>query len=409
MSLGLLSIIVLLAIGTLNSVFLIVKKGLGYHPNTMLGWSLLLYNLFILTYFLWFEAGYILNMPHMLRSFSPFMYLCAPFFYFFVRNSTYNLQGLQKWDWIHFIPALFHFIDLIPFYLLPTEDKLAIAEIIVASPEQVNQIGSGFVPISIHYTLRIILQTVYFIASVFLLYKVKPHFWTKIDTSKIQNWLFVAILIMGWIVVSNLVYVILADIHFFMEKDMESVLKFTVLSSLAGIFFLNIYINFKPELVYQFDPEDHFKGEMLQTTKISPNKILPANSNNRSDEPNSDLEEIKLNDPCVENLKTLLENENLYLEKNLSLALLSEKVGTSQKNISALFKTAYGKKFSEVINEMRVNFAVEKIEDGYLDQFTLESLREKVGYTSRTTFFNAFKKSKGCSPNEYWKEFQNGA
>ncbi|WP_009035383.1 helix-turn-helix domain-containing protein [Indibacter alkaliphilus] len=406
MSVGLLLIIILLSLGTVNSIFLIVNKGKGHYPNTMLGWSLLMYNLFILTYFLWIEAEYILDMPHLLRSYSPFMYLCAPFFYFYVRNSAKGLRGLQTLDWIHFIPALIHFLELIPFYLLPTEVKLEMAQAIIASPDQINYLGSGLIPISFHYSFRIFLQTLYYIYCIHLVLQIKPDFFQRFNMDTLKDWLSIAIFLMGWIVFSNLLYVLLGYFNF--GGNTFFLGQITIHISLIGILVLNIYVNFKPEIVYQFDPQKDFgskQNEEGQTISLGQQDVTKHHA---EVEKNEQLV-AKTENKTIEALKYLLENEKIFQEKSLNLRDMSDRIGSSPKTLSTCIKLAYGKGFNEIVNEMRITYAIDKIENGYLDDFTLEALGEEVGFNSRTTFFNAFKKYEGCSPSEYWKKFQNGA
>lgn len=409
MGFDLLLIIILLALGTVNSLFLIIKKDEGYLPNTMFGWSLLFYNIFILSYFLWFEAAYVLEVPHLLRSVSPLMYLGAPFFYFFIRNVLFDLKGFQKYDWVHFLPVVFHFLELIPFYLESQEVKYAIAEIIVESPNQRNYIGHGLIPVSFHYTLRIILQTGYFFYCIYLIYKVKPSFLTRIDSEKMRNWLFITVFFMGWVVISNLIYAILVNLSNLTDADFSLLLTYTVNISLLGILLLNLYINFKPELVYRYDPREDFGENGI----LNEEETLPEESVNKSsveneiilntlvdDSQNIDKDQLQL-------IRTVLETDQLFLEKNVNIKVLAEKISLPLKTTSHLFKTEYGKGFNEVANEYRILQAIKQIEEGYLDQYTLESLGSEVGFNSRTTFFNAFKKHQNCSPTEYWKNFQN--
>jgi AraC-like DNA-binding protein len=43
-----------------------------------------------------------------------------------------------------------------------------------------------------------------------------------------------------------------------------------------------------------------------------------------------------------------------------------------------------------------------------LEKFTLDSLGNEAGFSSRTTFFNVFKKEMLINPSDYWKKFQEG-
>ncbi len=76
--------------------------------------------------------------------------------------------------------------------------------------------------------------------------------------------------------------------------------------------------------------------------------------------------------------------------------------------LGAACKRCAGKTTRELINFHRVKYAKEKITSGYLDQYTLDALGKEAGFSSRTTFFNAFKKELGQSPTAFWTDFQKG-
>ena len=92
--------------------------------------------------------------------------------------------------------------------------------------------------------------------------------------------------------------------------------------------------------------------------------------------------------------------EEVFTDSDVRLPLIAEKINISPKVVSRIIKNEFKKGFNELLNKYRVQYAIGKIEDGYLDTFTLESLGEVSGFSSRTTFFNAAKEM-GISPSEY--------
>lgn len=49
-------------------------------------------------------------------------------------------------------------------------------------------------------------------------------------------------------------------------------------------------------------------------------------------------------------------------------------------------------RFNEFVNRMRINYISENFGNVDWDKLTLEGIAKQVGFTSRTTFFNAIKK-----------------
>lgn len=101
-----------------------------------------------------------------------------------------------------------------------------------------------------------------------------------------------------------------------------------------------------------------------------------------------------------------LENEDLITDPNICIIQFAEKINISPKKASEIIKDEFKTRFSKLINKHRIQIAIRKIEDGFLDLYTLEALGEALGFSSRTTFFNTFKKEMGISPSGYWKKYQ---
>jgi YesN/AraC family two-component response regulator len=105
-------------------------------------------------------------------------------------------------------------------------------------------------------------------------------------------------------------------------------------------------------------------------------------------------------------IRIVLEREEVITNPRIRLSLFAEMMDLSPKVVSHVIKKEFKKGFNELLNKYRIRFAIEKIEEGYLDLYTLEALGEESGFSSRTTFFNAFKKELGISPSAYWKRYQ---
>lgn len=369
--------IILLSLSTINSLTLIFKPEHSYLKNKMLGISLFCYNISLLVYFLWFENGYIVDHPHSLRSMSPLMYLNAPFFYFYIRNSLKDINGLQKHDYLHFIPALIHLLDLIPFYLLSFEEKKEIANMIFLNKNLLYYVGSGLIPISFHYLFRLVLQLIYFSYSVYLVKKLRPQLMSLIDKEKLRNWLFISLFLMGTIAICNFFYMIAC---FFGEnQDYLSGPKliFSAMGTI-GILCLNLYINFNPEIVYGY-----FERNKINSTTPP---VMP---------------EIKDSELLLEKIRYALNEQQLFLNKGITIVDFAKKIDVSPKLLSMLINRKFETNFNELINNYRVDYAKELLGNNILERYSIEGLAHMVGFNSRITFFNVFKKKEGLSPSEY--------
>ncbi|WP_114752462.1 helix-turn-helix domain-containing protein [Pleomorphovibrio marinus] len=398
MELSLLLILLLLSISTINGLALVLRGSRGKVKNDMLGAALFFLSLYFLAHFLWFHAGIILDYPHLMRTANPLLFFSGPFFYFFVRNSLFDRKGLEKKDYLHFIPVFLHGLDLMPFYLLDYETKLELAEEVVKNPGNLDLIAHGFLPTDWVNLFMVLLMTVYFIYSLLLLYRVRPDWMVRVNRQKLKDWLFVAVVIFGVFNFSYLGYRVFFSLDVLhMNIDMGVMIKIFTFATLLSIALLNIYVHLRPEYVYQFD------DLALSPSLFEPeNKTVPL----MVEKVGEVTEEEQL---IAKRVLDLLEKEECFKQAGLSVLELAATLNVGPRFLSAVCKKCLDKSTKDLINHYRVNFAKDEITSGYLDNYTLDALGKEAGFNSRTTFFNAFKKEFGCGPNEYWKRFQEGS
>ncbi|MDB4267696.1 helix-turn-helix domain-containing protein, partial [Flavobacteriaceae bacterium] len=53
------------------------------------------------------------------------------------------------------------------------------------------------------------------------------------------------------------------------------------------------------------------------------------------------------------------------------------------------------------INSYRIKYAIKLIDEDYLQNYSMEALAEKSGFSSQENFNRVFKVLKSCTPTEY--------
>ena len=99
--------------------------------------------------------------------------------------------------------------------------------------------------------------------------------------------------------------------------------------------------------------------------------------------------------------------DRLYLNPTLTVALLAQHTGLTQKTISAVLNQYMHKSFNEFVNEYRVGAMKEKLLQPETKNLTIAGLAYECGFNSLPTFQRAFKAVMGQTPKEFLSQNTN--
>lgn len=120
---------------------------------------------------------------------------------------------------------------------------------------------------------------------------------------------------------------------------------------------------------------------------------------------------IRMDDnQCVimlEELNQYMKKERPYMNPSLRINDLAEALDTSSHNLSYLFNQYLEVSYYDFVNEFRIEEFKRIVKNEDSSKYTLETLAELSGFSSRTSFFRSFKKSTGLTPNEYIRSLNN--
>ena len=85
---------------------------------------------------------------------SPLYYLFLPTAYLYVRSVAKQETSFQRLDWLHFLPALLHLVEMMPFYLSSYEFRRAVTKQILENPQKLIETSEGLLPPYYHTVLR---------------------------------------------------------------------------------------------------------------------------------------------------------------------------------------------------------------------------------------------------------------
>ena len=92
-----------------------------------------------------------------------------------------------------------------------------------------------------------------------------------------------------------------------------------------------------------------------------------------------------------------------FLDPNLSLRELAEKMNLPPNHLSQLLNEGFDKNFAEFVNAYRLESFKAKAADTSQRHLTILALAYESGFNSKTVFNTYFKKSMGQTPSAYWK------
>ena len=105
-------------------------------------------------------------------------------------------------------------------------------------------------------------------------------------------------------------------------------------------------------------------------------------------------------------IKKKIEEQELYTNPKLNLRTLAFELGVKEKELSRLVNKCGKINFYQFINEYRIEKFKELIKSPKAHQYTLLGLATQSGFSSKSTFYVAFKKLEGMTPKQYEKSLK---
>lgn len=100
---------------------------------------------------------------------------------------------------------------------------------------------------------------------------------------------------------------------------------------------------------------------------------------------------------------TLLEDEHIYLNEELTLGSMAKEIPTTDKKLSTLINHHLHTNFYDLINSYRVQVVKQKLASKEFQHLTILAIALDSGFKSKTSFNRIFKRETGLSPSAYKK------
>jgi len=390
-----------LCLGVLICIILLLANKTQVHANQLLALTVFSLTLAMLQAFLIY-SGYLVKVPHFFRLPSPFFYLSLFTSYLYVRAVVNDETRFKKYDFLFFLPPILHLIEMIPFYLKPAAEKRQLVESLLRDPGQIAQLNEGLLPPYVHNLLRSSVGLVFAVLMIRLLVKAAREGKQNLVHSATFNWL-------KWF--TGLVALAALSILLILLVPQSLPFNKTLgihMSIIVCFVILNFYLFFRPQILYgipklrmdniwmQQNLEEGISPSVLHTKAFQ--MVEEVATENDKPPNHTSLDYLLAYKPVLE---SHLESNKPYLQQGYNVAKLSLETGIPQHHLSALLNKVYGVRFNDFINQYRITHITGHFVQSGWDQLTIEGIASEAGFNSRTTFFNAIKKSTGLSPSEF--------
>jgi AraC-like DNA-binding protein len=383
------------------------------HSNRLLAFVLFLFAVQNLMFILLFSR-LMLEIPWLLRIFGPSTFLIGPLTFLYIRSVLNDELKFKKYDWLLIIPAFLALINFIPYYLLPTHEKINYLNDNFYNKAQSQDSGKGMLPSIIYYVIRICWSGVF----LFLGFQLISSFRKRNTTALLaQNKI-----LLKWLFTFNclLAAVLIVTVFKIFIPTIKNT-RLTVADLLLGatILFICLQLFMRPQILYGiFQPLPK-----LTTINITPSVpdvllyqahpplVLIDDTAAKPDEITAVICIDQAEQFRYKNLvETYFREKEPFLQLDYSLEQLVTDTHIPRYILSAFINREYGMGFREFLNRYRVEYLIAHLNKPEWQQFTLEAIATECGFSSRITFFKNFKQITGQTPSKYIKEkHKNGS
>ncbi len=340
--------------------------------------------------------GWIIDVPYLYKTTAPINFLLPPIVYLYVRAILFNKEKLNTLDFLHAIPFILVVINYLPFYLLPISHKKEIVLGLVKDLNTSDKIQVGYLSEFVFNAFRIFQSLIYLIFQWKLIITFNKKNKNNAVEKQINNVIKWLRIFTSTSTISLIAFILLASIAL-VHNNINAALVKNQIDADGFIYHLPDYIfssSFFIISTYLLTHPSILVGlPFIKYKKTASNLVLNKTDSIPYIEPDYSTE--------IEIITNYFETKKPYLIKGLNISQVSVEINIPAKLISFIINKHFEMRFNEFINKYRVEYIKEKINERYLDAYTLNSLSKDAGFSNLTTFIAAFKKTENCTPSEY--------
>jgi AraC-like DNA-binding protein len=150
--------------------------------------------------------------------------------------------------------------------------------------------------------------------------------------------------------------------------------------------------------------------KIIQNTTITTNDFNTKITQNITDNDDNKIKSIGIAEELINQLCNKLndfETRKGYLQPDITLQLLADRLETNNKYLASIIKEYKNKSFIPYINDLRIDNAINELQQNKnLKKYTIEALAIEFGFNNAQSFASAFDKKTGLKPSFFIKELK---
>lgn len=370
-------------LGTIFGLFLIFKPKDKFYLNVLLGFIVIAFARF-LAFSPLFKNNYQFYLENAIIT-RPFYFLIPPVLYFYVSFRLSQKLAWEKRDLYHLIPFFLFALDTSVFLFSPQGVKNNLLISIGVDYKVLFNGQVGIFSSSIFY-LGILLQ--FHIYQVYLIRYFFKYLYFLRDLY--FNWLLFLVFSVSAIFLTIEVRTFYIYIMTTFSPGIFQNLFFTVNKTICLIFFNGIWISYLIRYIIPL-----FKNQ--EEAELADYSI-PQKKEKQLLTDELETIELKLND--------FFNSSTLLFDSSFNINRLATEIGVPSNVLTKYFNQFLGMRYNHAINKIRIEKLLEMVEsdNDIFKHITMEAIGNKIGFSSKSSFYAAFSREMGCTPAEYFSK-----
>ncbi len=363
-------IIYIIGIGQAFFIELILlnKKRKGLPDKILAIWMFLL-GLHLFLYYLYY-IGFYETYPHVQGLAVPLPLVHGPLLLIYVTSLINKDQKINRLLWLNYIPIVLYYLYLLPKVLLSKDELLQWIHNAETDPS---------LPLIIFDILIDLSGPVYILWSLILLRKHHKNIGDNFSYTEKINLDWLRNIIIGMAIIWSVVL-----ITHFLDQQTEAEYVYV---AVALFIFLIGYYGARQGVIFTDNINPLGKTETEAKVKYQKSALREDQAQEYYDK-----------------LVNHMEVEKPYLESKITLPQLSNRLELNPNYISQVINDKLNQNFYDFINQYRVEEFKRRLTTKTAFNFTLLAHGLESGFSSKSSFYEVFKKFTGQTPSEYYKE-----